>query len=88
MPGTQQQSAQNAAMHAGEGTVNSIDLPGRTVNLSHGPVASANWPAMTMTFTLADADAAEDLRPGQKVTFQFTIQSGMAATVTAISPAE
>jgi Cu(I)/Ag(I) efflux system membrane fusion protein len=89
MPGMQQQAAPNAAVHAAEGTVNSVDLAAHTVSLSHGPVASANWPAMTMTFALADAEAtAADLRPGQKVKFQFTIQSGMAATVTDISPAE
>lgn len=88
MPGTQQQAAPNAAMHAAEGTVNSVDLAARTVNLSHGPVASASWPAMTMSFALANPEAAADLRPGQKVKFQFTIQSGMSATVTEISPAE
>ena len=88
MPATQEQAAPNAAVHAAEGTVNSVDLAARTVNLSHGPVASASWPAMTMSFTLADPEAAADLRPGQKVAFQFTIQGGMSATVTEISPAE
>ena len=91
MPGmrdTQQQAAPNAAVHTAVGTVNSIDLAARTVNLSHEPVPSASWPAMTMSFTLADPEAAANLRPGQSVRFQFTIQSGMAATVTDISPAE
>ena len=88
MPGMQQQAAPNAAVHAAEGTVNSVDVAARTVNLSHGPVASASWPAMTMSFTLANPQAAANLRPGQKVKFQFTIQSGMAATVTEISPAD
>jgi len=88
MPGMQQQAATNAAMHAAEGTVNSVDSAAGTVNISHGPVASASWPAMTMSFTLADPKTAADLRPGQKVKFQFTIQSGMAATVTEITPSE
>jgi Cu/Ag efflux protein CusF len=88
MPGTQQQAAPNAAVHAAEGTVNSVDLAARTVNLSHGPVASASWPAMTMSFALSNPEAAADLRPGQKVKFRFTIQSAMSATVTEISPAE
>ena len=88
MPGMQQQAAPNAAVHAADGTVNSVDLAARTVNLSHGPVASASWPAMTMTFALANPDAAANLQPGQKVRFEFTIQSGMAATVTEISAAE
>jgi Cu(I)/Ag(I) efflux system membrane fusion protein len=87
MPGVQQ-AAPNTAVHAAEGTVNSVDLTARTVNLSHGPVASANWPAMTMSFTLPDSEAAANLRPGQKVKFRFTIQSGMAATVTEIAAAD
>jgi len=88
MPGMQQQAAAKADVHAAEGTVNSIDSAAGTVNISHGPVASASWPAMTMSFTLADPKSAARLKPGQKVKFQFTIQSGMAATVTEITPSE
>ena len=88
MPGMQQQTAANAAEHTAEGTVNSIDLAAGRVNISHGPVASASWPAMSMSFTLADPKVAANLQPGQKVKFQFTIQSGMAATVTEITPSE
>ena len=72
------------AEHMGEGTVNSIDQAAGTVNISHGPVASASWPAMTMTFKLADPSAATNITPGAKVEFHFTIESGMEATVTSI----
>lgn len=34
----------------GQGTVNGIDAKTGKVNLSHGPIASLNWPAMTMGF--------------------------------------
>jgi Cu/Ag efflux protein CusF len=84
MPGMQQ--AGKAAEHMAEGTVNSIDQAAGTVNISHGPVASANWPSMTMSFKVADPKAAADLKPGQLVEFHFTIASGMDATVTQISP--
>jgi len=43
---------------------------------------------MTMSFELADPNAAADLKAGQHVKFQFTIQSGMSATVTRIAPAD
>ena len=85
MPGMQQ-SAQ--ATHMGEGTLNSIDKTAGAVNITHGPVASAGWPGMTMSFKLADPAAVPDVQPGQRVKFEFTIQSGMAATVTKITPME
>ena len=88
MPGMPRQAAQDAAEHMAEGTLNSIDRAAGTVNISHGAVASANWPAMTMSFKLSDPNAAPTLTPGQKVEFHFTIESGMSATVTRISGAD
>lgn len=82
------QGAQAAAEHMAEGTLNSIDTATGMVNISHGPVASAGWPGMTMSFKLADPDAASALTPGQRVQFHFTIQSGMSATVTQIAAAK
>ena len=83
-----QQAAPAAEEHMAEGTLNSVDTTAGMVNISHGPVASASWPAMTMSFKLADPSAAATLKPGEHVKFQFTIQSGMSATVTQISPGE
>jgi Cu(I)/Ag(I) efflux system membrane fusion protein len=88
MPGMQQRAGQDAADHVAQGTLNSVDAAAGTVNISHGPVSSASWPAMTMSFKLADPSAAANLAAGQKVEFHFTIQSGMSATVTKITPAE
>lgn len=89
MPGMQRsQGDAAAAMHMGEGTLNSIDTAAGTVNISHGPVASANWPAMTMTFKLADPGSAAAFEAGDRVKFQFTVEGGMSATVTKIEAAE
>jgi Cu/Ag efflux protein CusF len=89
MPGmpNMPQSAQTPA-HMAQGTVNSIDQAAGTVNISHGPVASANWPAMTMSFKLANPSSASSIVPGQRVEFQFTIAGGMDATVTEIKRVE
>ena len=87
MPSTEQ-AAPAVAEHTAEGTLNAVDTTAGTVNISHGPVASASWPAMTMSFKLADPSTAANLKAGQHVKFQFTIQSGMSATVTRISPTE
>lgn len=72
--------------HMAVGTLNSVDPATGTVNISHEPVPSAGWPAMTMGFKLADPKAAEGLAPGQRVDFHFTVESGMNATVTYIAP--
>ena len=87
MPQSTQRAAQQPA-HMAQGTVNSIDQAAGTVNISHGPVASANWPAMSMTFKLANAGAASGIEPGQRVDFKFTIAGGMDATVTEIKRVE
>ncbi|MEO8467252.1 MAG: copper-binding protein [Gammaproteobacteria bacterium] len=81
-------ATQPVAEHMAEGTLKAIDRDAGTVTIAHGPVASANWPAMTMTFKLANPEAAANLEPDQRVEFHFTIESGMSATVTAISAAK
>jgi Cu/Ag efflux protein CusF len=80
------QGAQAALEHMAVGTLNSVDAAAGTVNISHGPVPSAGWPEMTMSFKLADPKAAEDIAPGQRVDFHFTVEGGMNATVTYIEP--
>lgn len=89
MPGmpNMPQSAQQPT-HIAQGTVNSVDPVAGTVNISHGPVASANWPAMTMSFKIANPSVASGLEPGQRVEFQFTIEGGMDATVSEIKRVE
>ena len=90
---TNEGTAQSGAMpaqageeHAARGTVNTIDRAAGTINISHEPVESAGWPAMTMSFRLADPDAAAELTPGQRIEFRFTTEGG--GTVTMIEPAQ
>jgi Cu(I)/Ag(I) efflux system membrane fusion protein len=82
-----QQTAQRVE-HMAEGTLSSVDQAAGRVTITHGPVASAGWPGMTMSFKLANPSAAADLKPGQRVEFRFTIESGMDATVTQIKSAD
>jgi Cu/Ag efflux protein CusF len=84
MPGMDR--AQGDGEHVAQGTVNSIDRTAGTVNISHEPVESAGWPAMTMNFRLAEPDAAAELEPGQQVEFRFTMDGG--GTVTVIDPSQ
>ena len=82
----QEPAAPVVAEHMATGTLNSMDQAAGTVNITHGPVPSAGWPEMTMSFKLADPNAAADLKPGARVDIHFKIESGMDAIVTTITP--
>ena len=57
--------------HRADGVVDSVEAKGDAVTLSHGPVASLKWPAMTMEFKVANATLLKDLKPGTKLSFEF-----------------
>jgi Cu(I)/Ag(I) efflux system membrane fusion protein len=56
-------------VHVAEGVVESVDAG--SITISHGPVASLKWPQMTMGFGRPDTKAFADLKPGDKVRFEF-----------------
>lgn len=47
-----------------------------SITLSHEPVPAIGWPAMTMTFTLANPALARGLKPGDQVRFAFDQPAG------------
>jgi len=57
--------------HRADGTVDSVDAKEQTISISHGPVASLKWPAMTMEFKLANATLLNGLKPGTRLSFEF-----------------
>jgi len=58
-----------AGLHVAEGVVESVDAD--SITISHGPVESLKWPQMTMGFGRPDPKAFADLKPGDKVRFEF-----------------
>jgi membrane fusion protein, copper/silver efflux system len=64
MPG-----ASAPALHDGQGTVESATPEKLTI--SHGPIATMKWPAMTMGFGKPDVKAFADIHAGDKVHFRF-----------------
>lgn len=46
-------------------------ITAQSVTLSHEPVPALDWPAMTMTFQLANPVLARDLKTGDRVRFGF-----------------
>jgi Cu(I)/Ag(I) efflux system membrane fusion protein len=72
--------------HQAQGKVDSVDAKDLSVSLSHGPIASLKWPAMTMEFKVANAALLQDLKPGAKVAVEFVERQPGEWVITAVKP--
>jgi Cu(I)/Ag(I) efflux system membrane fusion protein len=63
-----------SAMHEGTGTITA--LSDGEVTLSHGPIPTLQWGAMTMPFKLPEGAAAQGLKAGDSVQFSFRQRDG------------
>lgn len=61
-------------VNKGIGIVDAVDQAKGVVTLSHEPIASLGWPAMTMDFAVEDKKLFNKLVVGKKVQFQFVKQ--------------
>lgn len=57
--------------HVGTAKVNAVDIRTGKINLSHGPIPSLNWPAMTMGFRVEDKALLQGFKPGEHITFEM-----------------
>ena len=71
--------------HRASGTVQSVDAKDGSISISHGPVASLKWPAMTMEFKAANAALMSTLKPGAVVDFEFVERAPGEWVITAVS---
>jgi Cu/Ag efflux protein CusF len=53
------------------GTVNSVDAAQHKINLSHQPITSLGWPAMTMDFNVARSVDLRSIKAGSRVDFSL-----------------
>ncbi len=60
-----------AQSHHGEGTVKTIDMKERKIELDHGPIKSIGWMAMKMFFDVEDRELLEEVEVGDQVEFEF-----------------
>jgi membrane fusion protein, copper/silver efflux system len=77
-------TAATASLYRGVGRIEQIKPD--SVTISHGPIPAVNWPAMTMTFRLADPALARGLRAGDRVVFAFDAPAA-GPTIRRIAPA-
>ena len=69
LPAPQPQPPKTPALYESVGRVEQISPA--SVTLSHQPVPAIGWPAMTMTFRLANPALAQGLKVGDRVAFGF-----------------
>ena len=70
--------------HQGRARVESINKEG--VTLSHGPIPSAGWGDMTMTFQPPASGLPRNVAVGDQVQFEFVMPKDADPTLTGISP--
>lgn len=70
--------------HSSEGKVEAVRKD--TVTLSHGPIPSLQWGAMTMDFGAPASGLPAALQPGQSVRFAFTMNKDGMPVLTRIEP--
>ena len=68
-------AANAQAVHKTKATVKKVDAKAGSVTLAHEPVASLNWPAMTMGFRVKDSALLSELTEGKRVEVEF-VQDG------------
>lgn len=73
--------------HKAVGTIEDIDATAGTVSINHGPVASLNWPAMTMEFAAANNALLQGLKPGTEISFEFVERQPGEWVITSVLPA-
>ncbi len=74
-----------AAKHRGEAVVEALGQD--EITLSHGPIATLKWPAMTMAFKLPRGGLPVRAAVGDRVTFEFVQQADGNFQLTAMAPA-
>jgi len=73
-----------APRHEGEAKVEAISPD--AVTLSHGPIASLKWGAMTMDFRVPSAGLPRNVAVGDRVGFEFYMDAQQQAQLTRITP--
>ena len=73
LEGAQSSAAGNAASggHAGNARVNAVDTEKARIDISHGPIPSMKWPAMTMGFRVEDKAQLTGIKPGDEIEFEL-----------------
>lgn len=72
------QTEQSANVITSQGVVKKINLDTLKVTITHDPIPSLNWPAMTMRFTASSREQIQSLNVNDKVSFEFIQQGNLS----------
>jgi Cu/Ag efflux protein CusF len=71
----------------GTGTVNSVDAAAHKVNVSHAPIPTIGFPAMTMDFAVAPSVDLNVVKPGTRIKFDMEQSQDGMYVIQSIAPA-
>lgn len=74
--------SETGSTHTATGTIDNIE--GNQVTISHEPIGTLNWPAMTMPFTISDPALLNGVQAGDRVSFVFN-KADETSVITSIS---
>ena len=76
MPGMDMSSSAKTAETEAVGIVDEINAAKGIVTISHEPIKSLGWPAMTMDFIIKDKKMLGKVAKGKKINFTFIQKKG------------
>lgn len=68
----------------GHGIIKAIDLKKRQLTIQHDAIASINWPAMTMAFSISKKVDVSKLKVGMTIDFQLEKNQDSQMIITSI----
>ncbi len=69
-PETAAPAAAASVVHTARGKLEAVDASSGMLTITHEPIASLKWPAMTMEFTAANPQIAATVKPGSAIEFE------------------
>lgn len=75
-----------AAEHEGVGRIEAVNGV-ESLTISHGPIPSLQWGAMTMEFAAPPAGLPKGFKPGDRVQFRFHLDKDGVAVLSSVEPA-
>ncbi len=78
----------NMQVHHATGVVTKVDPDAGRITISHGPIQTIPWPAMTMGFPVKDRKMLDAVTVGEKVDFDLAPTGQDRFMVVRIRPAQ
>ncbi len=75
-----------SAEHEGTGRIEAVN-GSESLTISHGPIPSAQWGAMSMDFAAPPTGLPKGLKPGDRIRFRFHLDRDGAAMLSSVEPA-